>query len=288
MQLGVNFFGLRDPLYRSFDSTLEWLKEAGFRYAEVCIAFGGNGEPPKELNLTLPPEALQAMTSAIWPLEQAAQRIKTVRAHGLTVDVVHAMLGFQTGPEELAAATPLLVEFGQANKIKCFVVSLMKDLDSIKPCIHALADLSDKLAEAGIVLAYHNHEMECVPQNGITALDILLEQCPNMQLELDVGWAKFAGADPVELMRKYRDRLPLLHLKDIRSDASPATRDTCCTAVGEGSIPLTEIIAASKDCLLFDCGLIVDQDASEVDILTDLKIGAAHIRSAAETGVNIK
>ncbi len=280
MNIGVNFFGLKEPLYRDFDDTLKQLKETGFTFGEVCISFGGNGEPPKELNLTLSKEVMQTMTAAIWPYEQAAQRLSAVRSHGLHADVVHAMLGFQTGPEELAAAAPHLLEFGKTNDIKYFVISLMKGPDAIVPCIPALADLSSTLAQAGIGLAYHNHDMECVPQNGCSALDILLEQCPDLKLELDVGWAKFAGEDPVTLMKKYRDKLVLLHLKDISPDASPANRDTCCTAVGEGSIPLTDILAEARNCPLYEYGIIIDQDTSEFDILTDLNIGMTHICSA--------
>ena len=34
--------------------------------------------------------------------------------------------------------------------------------------------------------------------------------------ELDVFWAFDGGADPVQLMRKYPTRFPLMHLKDMR------------------------------------------------------------------------
>jgi sugar phosphate isomerase/epimerase len=112
------------------------------------------------------------------------------------------------------------------------------------------------------------------------ALDLILESCPAMKLELDVGWAKFAGADPIALMEKHGDRLELLHFKDIRADASPETRDACFTAVGEGSIPLRAIMAAAARCPIAEHGLIIDQDDSPGDILDDLARGAAAIRDA--------
>ncbi len=140
--------------------------------------------------------------------------------------------------------------------------------------------MSEALDKEGMKLAYHNHEVECMPEEGTTALDYIMEQCPLLKLELDAGWAKFAGLHPVELMKKYRDRLELLHFKDIKADASPETRNTCFTAVGEGSIPLKEILEEAKNCPIAEHGIIIDQDDSPTDILVDLANGVKHIRAA--------
>lgn len=281
MKIGVNFFGPKRSLYRDFEGTLDALKKAGFSAAELCIAFAGNGEPPKELNLQIPPEVFLEMSGGIWNPEVAANRLKTVRDHGLTVLSAHVMLGFNFTPEGLIGCLPTLLDFGQANQLSYYVISPMKGLTAIKPFIPALKQASDALAEVGITLLIHNHEMECIPENGTTALDYLMEQCPNLCLELDVGWAQFAGADPVALMKTYHDRIPLLHFKDISADACAQNRDTCFTAIGEGSIPLKEIMAEAKNCALAEHGLIIDQDESPTDILEDLAIGLKNICAAA-------
>ena len=282
MNIGVNFFGPKRKLYHDFEGTLNALKAAGFTSVELCVAFAGNGEPPKELNLQIPEEVIREMSGGIWPLESAVERLAAVRAHGFNVQSCHMMLGFQTSPEQLVGMLPTLLEFGTANQISYYVFSPMKGLADIKPMIPAIKEVSDALAEAGITLLLHNHEMECMEENGVTALDYVLEQCPSLCLELDVGWAKFAGADPVELMRKYHDRIPLLHFKDVRADACAANRDTCFTAIGEGSIPLMEIMAQAKHCSIVEHGLIIDQDDSPTDILEDLGRGAKNICAAAQ------
>ena len=283
MNIGVNFFGPKRKLYRDFEGTLEALKKSGFTSAEVCVAFAGNMEPPKELNLQIPPEVIREMAGGIWSLDVAADRIRTVRSHGLAVVSAHVMLGTISSPDQLRDLLPALLEFGQQNQISCFVLSLMKGLEDLKTYAPVLREMSEALSRVGISLAYHNHEMECFPENDTTALDYILEQCPALKLELDVGWAQFAGASSLELMRKHRERLVLLHFKDIRADASPATRETCFTAVGEGSIPLKEIMAEAKRCSIVEHGLVIDQDDSLTDILTDLAIGAEHIRQAASS-----
>lgn len=282
MNIGVNFFGPKHKLYCDFDGTLEILKKKGITAAELCVAFAGNGEPPEALNMNVPAEFLRSASGGIWSLDAAEERLQRVRDHGFTVLSCHAMLGFQFTSALLLEQLPILLKFGQENGIRYYVISPMKDLEGVKALTPAIRQASDALAEAGITLLLHNHEMECMEQDGATALDYILEHCPNLGLELDVGWARFAGADPVALMKKYGSRIPLLHFKDVSADACAANRDTCFTAVGEGSIPLKEIMAEVPNCAIIEHGLIIDQDDSPTDILDDLGRGAANIRAAAQ------
>lgn len=283
MNIGVNFFGPKRKLYHDFDGTLEILKQKGITAAEICVSFSGGGsKPPKELNLNIPEEVLREMSGGIWPLAEAPRRLKVVRDHGFVVDSCHMMLGFRFSPEQLLSVLPAMVQFGRENQIRYYVFSPMKGMAEIRPLIPAIKEVSDALAEVGITLLLHNHDMECLPDEGTTVLDYILEQCPNLGLELDVGWAKFAGADAIALMRKYGGRIPLLHFKDVTPDACNENRTTCFTAIGEGSIPLKEIIAAAPNCALIEHSLIIDQDDSPTDILEDIGRGAANIRAAAQ------
>ncbi len=279
MEIGVNFFGPKRKLYHDFEGTLEKLKAAGITSAELCVLFEGDEESQEELEKTLPANVVREMSGGIWPVAEADDRLAAVRAAGISVVSAHVMMGFSTEPSQIVRLIPTLIDFGKRNDIRYFVLSLMKGLEGMKAFIPAMREASDALSANGFQFVYHNHEVECMPEAGTTALQYLLDQCPNLKLELDVGWAKFAGADPVALMRAYRDRLVLLHFKDIRADASPETRDTCFTPVGEGSIPMREIMEEARHCPLDDRGLIIDQDDSLSDILEDLAIGAGNIRA---------
>lgn len=279
MNVGVNFFGPKFKLYQDFDGTLDQLKANGINSAEICVAFDGGPEPPEEVKKMIPPEIFAQMKGGIWDLEIAAENLRRVRESGMTVVSCHVMTRSAT-PEELLQILPALRDFAEKNQIRYYVISLMKDLEGVRPYAPVLAEMSSALAQDGVALCYHNHEIECMVSEGTTALDFLMENCPDMKIELDAGWAKFAGTDPVEWMRKYRDRLVLLHFKDIKADASPETRQTCFTAVGEGSIPMRAIMEEAKNCPIDAYGLIIDQDDSETDILVDLAKGAANIRGA--------
>lgn len=277
MNISVNFFGLRRNLYYDFEGTLDRIKEIGFNAVEVCIGFSPNNEMPEEFRRMIPADILREMSGGIWDQSVAKERLDMVKAKGLKVSAAHIMLGAQQAPEELQAMIPDIIEFGKINEIAHFVISLSKNLREIKAYVEALNEMSEALKKGGMTLAYHNHEIECMPEEGTTALAYILEQCPLLKLELDVGWAKFAGTSPLEFMQTYRDRLELLHLKDIKMDASPETRATCFTPIGEGSIPLKEIMQEAANCPIGEYGIIIDQDDSERDILDDLACGVKNV-----------
>ena len=279
MNIGVNFFGPKKNLYYDFDGTLERLKDAGITSAELCVSFKGNIEPPAGLDVIIPPDALKELSGGIWMYEDAAEKIEKVRSHGLEVISTH-MFGDNASPESFISVLPRVKAFGMENNIKCFVISLMQNYEGMRSFVPVMKKFSEELAEVGIMLAYHNHEMKFDTVHGQTALDYLLTECPLIKLEPDIGWAKFAGVDPVEFIKQYKDRIVLLHFKDITADACQANRDSCFTAVGEGSVPLAAVLEAAKECPILDQGLIIDQDDSLTDIIDDLAVGVKNISDA--------
>jgi sugar phosphate isomerase/epimerase len=63
-------------------------------------------------------------------------------------------------------------------------------------------------------------------------------------MELDVGWAVAAGADPVAILNKYQDRVIALHIKDIaKLDADPHLATT--VAVGQGTIDWKKVVGTA-------------------------------------------
>ena len=72
--------------------------------------------------------------------------------------------------------------------------------------------------EVGLRYGFHNHWAELEPFDGVTALELIAEL--PVWLELDLGWVWWAGADPIELLERYRGRTPLVHVKDIRARGS--------------------------------------------------------------------
>lgn len=287
MKIGTNLFGPKFRLYDDFDGTLKLLKKGGIDSAELCVLYMPEKKEDDQTADTVinerqfSQEELLRMTGGIWPAQIARERLEKVRAAGMDVISVHVM-ALSDKPEDLSGTVPELIRFAKENDISYYVLSLMCDTEKMRDYIPVLRSASEELQKEGIIFCYHNHETECYEENGDTALDLVMRECPDLKLELDVGWAQFAGADPVSLMEKYKDRLALLHIKDITADACPEKRDDCFTAVGEGSIPLNEIIREAVQIGLSDNEIIIDQDDSKTDIIEDLKIGAENIKKAAE------
>jgi sugar phosphate isomerase/epimerase len=75
-----------------------------------------------------------------------------------------------------------------------------------------------KCSEAGLKFTYHPHGYEFTHFDRGTVFDemVKLTKPEFVNYELDVFWAFDGGADPVQLMRKYPTRFPLMHLKDMR------------------------------------------------------------------------
>jgi len=116
-----------------------------------------------------------------------------------------------------------------------------------------VADRAQRAGEVGLRYGFHNHWAELERFDGVTALE-LIAALP-VWLELDLGWIWWAGADPVEVLERYRGRTPLVHVKDIRARGA---RDF--TTVGDGGVGYERVLPSADVEWL-----IVEQDEIDGD-----------------------
>ena len=107
--------------------------------------------------------------------------------------------------------------------------------------VNDFADATKKLNDAGLKLAYHNHYLEFIDLGGYNAMDALYEKT-NWNFTLDTGWVDYAGANAVEVIKKFADRLEYVHLKDFTAPNAEGQRTI--TAMYTGSVPNDAIIPA--------------------------------------------
>jgi sugar phosphate isomerase/epimerase len=94
------------------------------------------------------------------------------------------------------------------------------DVARIRERLEVAALAAGKL---GLSLGFHNHDGELrIFADEPALLDQLLDGVPELFLELDLGWAWFAGADPAELVTRAGARCPIVHIKDFRTREEPA------------------------------------------------------------------
>ncbi len=112
-------------------------------------------------------------------------------------------------------------------------------LDAIDAFVAQVNRLRPRLLDEGIRLGFHNHRQEFeVNADGSVAYPHILERT-ELDLQLDVLWAKVAGHDPVKQIEAFGDRLKSIHLKDGLLDGTELP-------FGFGEMNLPAIVSAAK------------------------------------------
>ncbi len=91
----------------------------------------------------------------------------------------------------------------------------------------------------GVTLNLHNHTYEV--ENKLHDLKGTLERIPEVKLGPDLNWLVRGGVDPVEFIRRYRDRIVFLHLRDQKADGKWSE------AMGEGDMDYAAIGKALRE-----------------------------------------
>ncbi|WP_084130388.1 sugar phosphate isomerase/epimerase [Demequina sp. NBRC 110055] len=210
------------------DEVLASLSDAGYRYVEVVDYAGFHGLDDQEYRGLLD-------------------------SHGLKVSALHTSVTAATSDvqwaDQIDTALTLGTEFVGAGETP-------RDLATRDEWV-AFAERIDQLGKSardqGLTFLVHLHDWEFAEVDGDqTAFDILVEytEPDNVVFELDLYWAAAAGVDPSVLVAEHRDRIPLLHVKDMAEDGS-------ITTVGEGTVDFPAVFAAAGDDVEF---YVVERD----------------------------
>lgn len=135
-------------------------------------------------------------------------------------------------------------------------------------------DIGMKLKSAGFKFGYHNHYEEFNIYNGKYGYDILGENTdPDLVLmQIDTYWVEYAGLKSVDFMDKYRDRLDVIHIKDMKS-----LEDKRNTEIGNGIMDFGKIIEKAKE--YGTKWYIVEQEYFEMPQLESIKISCDNLRN---------
>jgi sugar phosphate isomerase/epimerase len=84
-----------------------------------------------------------------------------------------------------------------------------------------------EVKKAGMKYGFHNHAREFEKIEGKIMFDYMVENTdPKLVMyELDVYWVKKGGYEPVDYMKKYPDRITVLHIKDEEEIGASGTID---------------------------------------------------------------
>lgn len=136
-----------------------------------------------------------------------------------------------------------------------------------------------KLAQAGLTFSYHNHSFEFIHFGKRTGLDILYEDSDPRYLkgELDTYWVQHGGGDPANWVLKLKNRMPVIHLKDMAVVADGWNVQQIMAEVGEGNLNWPAILSACKEAGVR--WYAVEQDICQRDPFESLKISYQNLKA---------
>lgn len=168
-------------------------------------------------------------------------------------------------------------------------------MDYLKRRCETFNRIGELCQERGMRYYYHNHYQEFQRFGDKLVYDIIMENTdPGLvYAEMDTYWIARGGQDPVSFMRKYNDRLILLHQKDFPKNAGEplcmydglVSRDKeidgevfqrtknplSFTEIGTGVLPIQDYISAARSCPNLDF-IILEQDATQLDELESIAV----------------
>ncbi len=153
-----------------------------------------------------------------------------------------------------------------------------------------LTGLAEAIAAEGLTLVYHHH-MGTVIETEAEIDALMAATGPAFHLLLDTGHATFAGADPVALARRYRQRIAHVHCKDLRPGILAQAKagdwsflDAVIAGVftvpGDGCVDFPAVLHELPG---YAGWLVVEaeQDPAKAHPLTYAKLGYANLRGYA-------
>lgn len=124
------------------------------------------------------------------------------------------------------------------------------DLEETQHATEVFNKAGKLLKEKGLTLAYHAHGYEFRPYKDGTLFDYMAENATDFTFELDVFWAHHGGGDPLVLMKKYPNKMTLMHLKDMEHGVkgnNTGHEDVETNVVlGTGQIDIAGVVAEAK------------------------------------------
>jgi sugar phosphate isomerase/epimerase len=241
--IALQLWTVRDAIALDADSALQRARMAGFTAVEVA---------------PLPP--------GLTPSHLGECLVR----HGLSVVSIHGDLPTAANIEtwlELARACrcPKVIWHGWPRDPRFDSLAGLRDL--IERCNEA----GNIARSHGLQLGMHNHWWEFEPVAGEVPIRLLHQSLdPEIFWQLDVYWARTAGADPARVVADLAPRIGSIHWKD-----GPAVHGEPMTALGEGVLNLPQVF----DALASPTDWVIELDECATDPLEAAKRSLAYLES---------
>ena len=192
LPVAVQVYGLRDLLENTpenFKAVMQQVKDLGYDGVELA---GTYGLEPAFIKKTLAEVGLIPISAHV-AFDEMMKNLDGVIADYSTIGVKFLVMPYMA--EEYRPANP----------------------EGFKKFLPMLNEVGAKIHAAGMTFLYHNHDFEFVRlADGTWGYDAMFAAIPhdNLMSELDTCWCDVATGEAPAFVRKYTDRIPVVHLKD--------------------------------------------------------------------------
>lgn len=160
--------------------------------------------------------------------------------------------------------------------------------DEVMREIEDYESVAKELAKEDIIFAFHNHDVELnISFRGVPILYLMMANSEHIKIELDCGWVKYAGKDPVAVIKDLGNRLCALHIKDMTPGTVEQKRPSGSVFMPRFTTPGTGILNM-KECLEAGVELGLEWAVVEQDFqynLTEKETLTAAYLNMKETGL---
>jgi len=236
LKLGVQLWTVKDELQRDFAGTLRQIARIGLRRVEL---YELGGRPAAQIRAAIEAAGLECLSAHVrfWELDaDFSGNVERAREIGLATLVV---------PVPWMPPAALKRALG-GDMLR--VLAEETTAETWKRTAELLNAYGKRLREAGLALAYHNHNIDFRRFGGKTAYEMLVATTDPryVRLEMDCGWVASAGRNPVDYLNRWPRRFMGLHVKDVRAGFTPnVAMRTEPTEVGSGVMDWPAILQAA-------------------------------------------
>ncbi len=240
--IGLQLYSVREALAEDFEGTIRRVADMGYVGVEP---YGG-----------LPAD-----------LATAGQLFKE-----LDLQVFNSHVGFPEGEGEQA-----LLDIAEAFNLSRVAIAylpaeMFETVDGIKGVCEKLNQANVFAKANNLSLGYHNHWWEFKQLEGQDTLDLMMAELDDdVFFEVDTYWVEVGGLNTIDFLNKVGKRAPLLHIKDGSLDKADDM-----LAVGEGKMPVPEIVAATVDTAEW---YIVELDRCATDMIEAVEKSYTYLTS---------
>ena len=244
-QVGVQLYTIRNEIAKDLKGSLKRLAGLGFKNVET----------------------------AFWPKDVSVQNAADVlKEVGLQVTSCHVDIPTKENIATLAANAKAygckkLIWHGWPEDKR------YSSLEGTKELVNIYNEASRLAKDNGLQFGLHNHWWEYRNHvDGKLVYEILNEELhEDIFFETDVYWVTVAGQDAATILRKLKNRIRLIHIKDgpaVFSEKLISDNPDPMTPVGHGTLNIPAIVNACSEKVEW---MIIELDKSAIDVYDALR-----------------